>query len=166
MEEALANYLKALAVAAEQYQANPVLSRIAAVAAAAQFLREMDVEKALITPLYDVIGHLDDERLGRTGNSNPGKENLDLAIAAAAVTFAMKAGKNKNQASAEIAQRANLDAKKLKQFRKNLLSGLASATASDSYKQMTTTGEASGLPADVLVTKAIEHLREKRLAAS
>ncbi|MCK1691616.1 hypothetical protein [Bradyrhizobium sp. 145] len=166
MEEAFESYLKALSEAAEQYQGDPVRSRIAAVSAAAQYLRERGVDKALITPLYDVIGHLDDERLGRTGNSNAAKENLDLAIAAAAVTFAMKAGKNRNQASAEIAQRADLDAKKLKQFRKNLLSGLASAAATDSYKQMTTTGEASGLPPDVLVAKAIEHLREKRLASS
>jgi hypothetical protein len=59
-----------------------------------------------------------------------------------------------------------LDAKKLRQFRKNLLSGLASADASDRYKHMTTTAEVSGLPAEVLVTKAIEELRAKRLAAS
>ena len=126
----------------------------------------MKVDKVLITPLYDVIGHLDDERLGRTGNSNPAKENLDMAIAAAAVTFAMRAGKNQNQAAAEISKLAKLDAKKLKQYRKNLLSGLASAAASDTYKHMTTTGESSGQPPHVLVTKAIEHLREKRLAAS
>jgi hypothetical protein len=161
MTSAFESYVSALGAAAEIYRADAVKGRIAAVKVAAQYLREMKVDLTLVTPLYDVIGHLEDERLGRVGNSNSAIENLNLAMASVAVTFANKADRNLKQSAAYVAKALGLDAKKLWQFRKNLMDERASTDAIDLYNRLIDEANASGKTAAELAERTIERLREK-----
>jgi hypothetical protein len=155
-------YLSALGAAVELYRSDPVQGRIAAVKVAAQYLREMKVDLTLITPLYDVIGHLEDERLGRVGNSKPIFEHNQTVLASIAITFTNKAGgRNLKQSGAVVAQAAGLNAKDILQDRKNLMDGKAHRDAIDLHDRLIDEANASGKTPGQLAAHAIDKLREK-----
>jgi hypothetical protein len=159
MTAAYEGYLSGLAVAAEMHKSDPVQGRIAAVKVAAQYLREMKVDLTLVTPLYDVIGHLEDERINRAGN--PEFQNANMALACLAVTFANKAGRNLKQSCKYVADAAGLDHKKLFQHRKNLMDEKAPREEIDLYNRIINEANASGRGAAELAEHTIARLREK-----
>src|SRR4051795_9149016 len=126
MSETFDDFLQELLSAAELYPTDVVGSRIAAVSATISYLRAKDVEPALYTPLLDVLGHLEDERDGRTGKY-PAIQNANLAVAAAVITLAMRAGNTREEAAQLVASYMGIstnDSKavqRLQQFRKKPL---------------------------------------------
>lgn len=162
MTSTFESYLSALGAAVELHRSDPVKGRIAAVQVAAQYLREMKVDLALITPLYDVIGHLEDERTGRVGNSKPIFEHYQTVLASIAITFTNKAGgRNLKQSGAAVAQAAGLNAKNILQDRKNLMDGKAHRDAIDLYDRLIDEANASGKTPGQLAAHAIAKLCEK-----
>jgi|1185.fasta_scaffold134696_1 hypothetical protein len=167
MPDPFEDFLQELLSAAELYRADVVRSRIAAVAATISYLRAMDVEPALYTPLLDVLGHLDDEREGRTGNLNPVVQNANMAVAAAVITLAMRAGNTREEAAKVVASQMGISThdpkavQRLQQFRKNLMDKRASAAARDIYSLVLVEATKAGVSPEDALRAGMEFLREK-----
>ncbi|MFC7699635.1 hypothetical protein ACFQX9_23405 [Bradyrhizobium sp. GCM10028915] len=164
MEDAYGHYLSALEAASEIYKADRARGRIAAVKVAVQYLREMKADLTLVAPFYDVIGQLEDERIGRTGNSE--FQSANMAMASIAVTFANKAGRNLKQSGAYVAKATGMDAKQLLQHRKNLMDERAPRDEIELYNRLIDAANASGKTAAELAEHTLARLREKMTAKS
>lgn len=166
MSETFDDFLQELLSAAELYPTDVVGSRIAAVSATISYLRAKDVEPALYTPLLDVLGHLDDEREGRTGNY-PAIQNANLAVAAAVITLAMRAGNTREEAAQMVASHMGISTndtkalQRLQQFRKNLMDKRASAAARDIYSLVLVEATKAGVSPEDALRAGMEFLREK-----
>src|SRR4051812_15612973 len=98
MPEPLDGYLHDLRSAAELYRADGVSSRIAAVSATISYLRTLNVDPPLYTPLLDMLGQLEDEQRGRTGHTTGTIDAATMGAVAAVITLAMRAGNKSQQA--------------------------------------------------------------------
>jgi len=170
MPEPFDDFLQELLSASELYRTDVVASRIAAVSASISYLRAMDVEPTLYTPLLDVLGHLDDEREGRTGNY-PAIQNANLAVAAAVITLAMRAGNTREEAAQMVASHMGISTndtkalQRLQQFRKNLYGqARASVTAREIYRLVLMDARQAGVSPEDALRAGLEVLRNKMTA--
>jgi hypothetical protein len=172
MPEPFDDYLQALRSAADLYQADRPASRIAQVSATISFLRAMNVDPALYTPLLNVLGQLEDEQQGRTGHSTATLDAANMGAAAAVITLAMRAGKTREQAAKLVAGSIGLDAhkpaevKRLLQYRKNLMDRGSPATAAHVYGMVIQQARKSGVSPQDALQLGLDLLRGKVTATT
>ena len=173
MPEPFDDYLNALRAAADSYRTDSAGSRYAAVSATVSFLNASNVDRSLTTPLMNLLGHLEDEHFQRAGNSNPAMINATLATAAAVITLARRTGLKLKPASELVAKHigadgrdAQAEAKRLLQFRKNLMDDKASPDSIAVYYAMILRADESGMPVQDALALALAFLREKHGATS
>lgn len=166
MLDAFNNYLQRLDEARELYETDAPTSRILSITATINFLRDAGVEDALRTPLLDTLSHLSDEAMGRVGNWDSQKHNADWAFACAAVTLIAKTGLSLPEAAKRVHNATGMDADKLLQVRKNLLSGNKSRDSRTIYDSTLRSAGESGLDDGTVAQLTLEGLREKVRASS
>ena len=135
------------------------------------FLRASGVKSKLVVPLQAVLGALEDAEKGapnrltkpeNTRRQLTKKEALNLAIAAAAVTFLTRSDKKAMEAAQQVktwVPALNRTPKQLKTFRANLMNDCYSPEVRELYQSML--DKAADWPPEHAAKLAAELLREK-----
>ncbi len=143
----------------------------ASIAAVLNFLRASGVKSKMVVPLQAVLGALEDAEKGapnrltmpeKTHRQPTKKEALNLAIAAAAVTFLMRSGKTAMLAAQQVktwVPTLNRTPKQIKTFRANLINDGYSPEIGELYQSML--DEADDWPPEHAAKLVAELLREK-----
>lgn len=149
------------------------IAAVGALLALVNYLKAIDIERALYAPLLDLSGALADAERGlshpltrplefKVGDSTAKiQHTLEMAEACAAVTLMRRAGRKK-EAYVLVANNAGVELKALRTYRKNITAKRAPELAKTQYDLFIKQAMASCLPLTEQADQALKHLSERR----